>query len=169
MVLSDVHGETGRLAAVLEWAAAGGIGCGAFLGDGLSELDGALARSGFSGRWHRVRGNNDFGRREPEAAVFPFAGLQVFICHGHRYRGTESLLAAAGNRGAALALFGHSHVPFLKKEGEILLVNPGSIGNPRSVVGSTFALLESGIGPLPEASFWGVDRAGKVRALFSPG
>jgi len=150
LVFSDTHGCVSALKAVFNWAMSrippnDTICAAACLGDGLSDLRAAAHDTGFYSDWKLVLGNNDYGVQAPEAAVFDFADRRIFMCHGHRhglYGGYHTLLAAAKNNDADIALFGHSHVPFLKKVEGITLVNPGSVGRPRSRVGSTFAVIE---------------------------
>ena len=60
------------------------------------------------------------------------AGVQIFAAHGHRYGVKSGLLRfylAARENGAALALFGHTHLPYCRWEGGVLLVNPGALKN----------------------------------------
>jgi putative phosphoesterase len=96
----------------------------------------------------------------PESAVLDFCDHRFFLCHGHRYslyRDYDTLIAAARNNGADAALFGHTHVPSLDNENGLLLINPGSVGRPRSNAGATFAVIEC----LPETplkvEFFGID------------
>ena len=168
LVLSDTHGYVAALSSVLSWAKEASPSAAVFLGDGLADLDRATASAGFSCQWHKVRGNNDFGFPHPESAVFDFCGHRFFICHGHRYnlyRGVETLAGAARASSAATALFGHIHVPFHEDNNGLLLVNPGSLGIPRSSLGPTFALIECSPEEPPMPSFWGIDPAGSISAI----
>ena len=57
--------------------------------------------------------------------------VTVFACHGHTRQvksGTDYLYAKAKTSGAALALFGHTHEPYLHTEDGITFLNPGSVG-----------------------------------------
>ena len=146
---------------VLNWAKSHEADAAAFLGDGIQEMSEATTAAGFPSTVKMVRGNSDYTVCEsiPEAAVLDFAGHRFFLCHGHRYSthgNFETLIAAARNNEAGAALFGHTHVPFCKTVNGLLLVNPGSIGRPRSKIGATFAVIEC----LPEtplkAVFWGI-------------
>jgi putative phosphoesterase len=81
------------------------------------------------------------------------------MCHGHRYSvyyDRYRLIAAAAAANADVALFGHTHVPFSAQEGGIYLINPGSVGRPRSRQGATFALIDCEPGKPPEAVFYKV-------------
>lgn len=85
-----------------------------------------------------VRGNSD---RFYEYGSLPFPPLtlsteiysrSVFITHGHAEveipEGTEVLIT------------GHTHVPSIRKNGNLYMLNPGSASLPRSSSGPTFAL-----------------------------
>ena len=173
LVLSDTHGNIAALRDVLNWAQArlppnDTISAAVFLGDGIYDLRRAADAAGFFCEWKLVRGNNDFGGSAPETAVLDFCGHRFFLCNGHRYSvysGYHTLIAAARNMDANAALFGHTHVPYYKKEGNLLLVNPGSIGMPRSRIGASFAVIECSPGKPIEAEFWGIELQGKIHRL----
>jgi putative phosphoesterase len=165
LVLSDTHGNIPALKKVLVWAAQhrseGGrtFTTAAFLGDGITDLRLAADAAGFFCDWKLVRGNNDHGIDLKETSVFDFCGHRFFICHGHRcslYNGTHALVTAARASQAEAALFGHTHVPCQKKEKGLLLVNPGSVGSPRSRLGATFAVIECTPDRPLEVQFWGI-------------
>jgi putative phosphoesterase len=172
LVFSDTHGSVSSLKKVFEWAKNnsppnGSISGAAFLGDGIADITPAADAAGFFCEWELVRGNNDFGYSAPEAAVMEFAGNRFFLCHGHRhslYGGFYSLAAAAGNAGANAALYGHSHVPHLRNVEGILLINPGSVGRPRSRIGATFAVIECKENEPPDVLFYGIEK-GKIKEL----
>ena len=97
-----------------------------------------------------VVGNNDFLRRGNSEAVIDFDGHKIFICHGHSQSvssGTQRLEDTAIGLGCEAALFGHTHVPVLKKSGDIMVLNPGSVSRPRGCRPS-FAVLETDGGVL---------------------
>jgi putative phosphoesterase len=173
LLLSDTHGSITALKAVLDWAKNrtppnDSICCAAFLGDGISDLRPAADAAGFFCEWKIVGGNNDYSFSMPEAAVFDLGDHRFFMCHGHRfglYGGYHTLIAVAKNAGADAAFFGHSHVPYIKNTDGILLINPGSIGRPRSKTGATFAVVECTDGEPLKAEFWGIGTRGEIRAL----
>ena len=161
LALSDIHGAIPALTEVLKWAKDCAVGAAVFLGDGVEEMSAAAAAAGFSSAVKMVRGNCDraVSASIPEAALLDFAGHRFFLCHGHRYFPSGSLsalVAAARNNEADAALFGHTHVPFCETVDGLLLINPGSVGRPRSNAGATFAVIEC----LPETalktSFWNI-------------
>lgn len=98
---------------------------------------------------YQVRGNNDFDHEFPLERILDLYGHKIFMTHGHRqkvYYNTDLLYYSARQCDADIALFGHTHVPYLKNEGGIIVMNPGSISLPRSNTGKTFGFLtfESG-------------------------
>ena len=173
LVISDTHGNRPALKAVLSWAKDrmppnDTICCAAFLGDGAYDLRMAAEAAGFYSEWKLVRGNNDYDSSLPDSAVFDFAGRRFFMCHGHRhslYGGYHALLAAANSNNADVVLFVHTHVPFQKKAGGILLLNPGSAGSPRSRIGATFAVIECTDGQPLKAEFLGIDAKGEIKKV----
>jgi hypothetical protein len=165
LVISDTHGCLAALASVLNWARHVAPEAAVFLGDGIEDLQRAPS---LSCAWHKVRGNGDWGTAAQDMAVFDFGGHRFFICHGHRhdvYGGKQLLAAAAANNGADAALFGHTHVPFNREVGGITLVNPGSVGRPRSNAGATFALIECAPEKPLDVGFWVIETAGAIRPL----
>jgi len=170
LVLSDTHGSITTLKAVFNWANErippnDTIIAAAFLGDGLHDLEPAVKETGFSCNWICVKGNNDYNVREPEAAVFDFANRCFFACHGHRYNlynGFQTLVAAAANSRAEVVLSGHSHVPYHQIIDGIHLINPGSVGQPRSRIGATFAVIECRDDQPIKVEFWGIGEKRKI-------
>ena len=145
LVISDSHGSIPTLIAALEWAKNSGITEAVFLGDGIDDLALASARTGFTLPWHTVRGNGDYQFTIPGSMVLALpCGRKLFLSHGHYYniwRDYTSIVANARNAGAEAALFGHTHIPYSGTVDGIFLLNPGSIGRPRSDTGCTFAVL----------------------------
>ncbi|MCR4745278.1 MAG: metallophosphoesterase [Lachnospiraceae bacterium] len=81
-----------------------------------------------------VMGNNDYFSRLPEELVFKIEGYKFFMSHGHRYgvsMGPDRFQEEAESRGADYAIYGHTHKPYLAKEGNLTVMNPGSLSYPR--------------------------------------
>ena len=79
-----------------------------------------------------VPGNCDCSIEEP-VRVLIIEGVQVMICHGHTYHvkmQKYSLECAAREKGAQVALFGHTHMVFSDWHNGVRMYNPGSIGAP---------------------------------------
>ncbi|MDR0447956.1 MAG: metallophosphoesterase family protein, partial [Treponema sp.] len=82
---------------------------------------------------------------------------KIFLSHGNRYgveRDLNVIADAARNAGAEAALYGHTHVPNCTMQDGIFLLNPGSIGRPRSSAGPSFAVLECSSGEPLSARFF---------------
>jgi len=168
LVLSDTHGNSTFLEAALRWAGNDTFEAAIFLGDGIEDLRRAAALTGFSCAWKMVRGNNDYAASVPEAAVVEMGGHRFFLCHGHRYtlyNGNDRLIAAARKMEADAVLFGHTHVPSLERAPGLVLINPGSIGRPRSSIGSTFAVINCPPHKPLDVRFWRIDPPGTILEL----
>jgi putative phosphoesterase len=150
LVLSDSHGDIAALTAVLEWARKKKFAGAVFLGDGAEDLKFASAIAGFTLPWDIVRGNVDTNFSLPGTLVLEVPKnskhpRKLFLSHGNMYRVEEdcrALAAAARANGAEAAFFGHTHIPCCAMLDGIFLLNPGSIGRPRSKIGPTFAVLD---------------------------
>ena len=63
-----------------------------------------------------------------------FGKKKAFMAHGHQYSvslGVERILDEGRSRNADIVMFGHTHRPYLKKFGDITVLNPGSLAFPR--------------------------------------
>lgn len=210
LILSDLHGNTWALQAVLQ--AAGQVDAILFAGDAVNY--GPSPRGVVS--WLRrvgavaVRGNHDhaaaFGgdpkaapRKAPLAnallewtrkelrpedvaylkslplyAVWAADGTRFALVHGslqdplYDYRldpeaGDEALLEAAQTLRAEVVVFGHTHLPFVRRIGDKLFVNPGSAGQPLDGdPRASFAIYEDGEARLERVEY---DLKGLLRAL----
>jgi putative phosphoesterase len=104
-----------------------------------------------------VRGNIDTRAHHPDILtldlIAPGAGerrLRIFLTHiavtGPRLRADVARLARAER--ASLVVCGHSHVPFIGKDRDLTVFNPGSIGPRRfqlPIVFGTIAVTPSGV------------------------
>lgn len=151
LIFSDAHGRnTGMLRALARQPKApDGV---IFLGDGLRQMEPEL----FGGiPLFCVRGNCDWVAPLwadcPEEQLLSFAGHTLLLTHGAAYgvkSGTGLLETAAAERGADIALFGHTHEPYLQvlpagsRVGARVLARPLYLFNPGSVgYGGTFGSL----------------------------
>ena len=81
-----------------------------------------------------VSGNNDFYSSLPRERLIKINGVPIFLTHGHYYyvnSRKDFIRSAAVQQGARIALFGHTHVPYLEEDETILVANPGSLSLPR--------------------------------------
>ena len=85
-------------------------------------------------RMEMVLGNNDFFSRLDREREIDIAGHKAFITHGHYYgvsMGPEGLVDEAKSRGCDIAMYGHTHIPFLDVIDGVTVLNPGSLSYPR--------------------------------------
>lgn len=136
LVFSDTHGSPDEMISAVE-STSNIIAC-FFLGDGGKDAD-TLQNEFPSLPLYRVRGNCDFASFDPLEGLASFEGLLFFYTHGHQYNVKSSLkelYQTAYNSGAAIALFGHTHMPYYKNYNGLHLFNPGSLSLPRVRKGS---------------------------------
>lgn len=94
-----------------------------------------------------VKGNGDYYQKEyKDDEVLNLGNKRLFITHGHKYRvryGIDNLFYRAKEVEADIVLFGHTHVPVLMKQSQIIIMNPGSPYQPRGLDGKkTFGIIE---------------------------
>lgn len=93
-----------------------------------------------------VGGNMDFDREFPLEQVVTIGENRFFMVHGHRHEvkfTMAPLIEAAKKAQAQFAFFGHSHELGVEKRDNILLLNPGSILQPRGRYNiKTYAIVE---------------------------
>lgn len=81
-----------------------------------------------------VAGNNDFFSNLPGEREFTIGKYRVLLTHGHYYyvnAGIGHIKREAEARNIDIAMFGHTHRPFLEQDGNVTVLNPGSISYPR--------------------------------------
>lgn len=99
-----------------------------FLGDGEGDILPHMRQP--QQAFAAVRGNCDLCSTLPLTRVFDLQGIRFFCAHGHTYHVKSTLVylkTAARTENASVALFGHTHTPFLAEENGLLLFNPGSL------------------------------------------
>ena len=128
LVLSDIHGcsNTAQKIIAANFDAKHII----FLGDGLNTL--TQIESFFPEKsFYSVAGNCDFITATDENFL-SFGGKKIFFTHGHKYyvkqrRDLSLLKERAKLLGADIALYGHTHVAHKEKDGELYIMNPGTV------------------------------------------
>lgn len=81
-----------------------------------------------------VAGNNDFFSDLPGEREIMIGKYRVLLTHGHYYyvnAGIGHIKREAEARNIDIAMFGHTHRPFLEQEENVTVLNPGSISFPR--------------------------------------
>ncbi|MGN0507040.1 MAG: metallophosphoesterase [Lachnospiraceae bacterium] len=130
LVISDTHGRTKNLDRLL--ALVKPVDYLLHLGDVGSDVDYIEKAAGCPCCF--VAGNNDYFSNLPRERVVKIAGKTIFMAHGHNHYVNSHkrlLRKVAIEHGATIALFGHTHVPYLEEEDGIVLANPGSLSLPR--------------------------------------
>lgn len=136
IAFGDIHGATVnliKLAQVLESA-----DVIVFVGDGADSLKvmDAVACS----KLLAVRGNCDFFCRLPTEIVKD----RIFVTHGDDYgvkSGISALMNAAKARDAKLCFFGHNHTRSVETCDGIVFINPGTLGNTRTMTSGSYAVV----------------------------
>lgn len=118
----------------------------------LNSLD-VLARLEAVAPASAVAGNMDppplwraLGRRR----VVELGGVRIGLVHGDEGRGPTTPLRALAafsvleGPPVRVVVFGHSHMPYARRHGDVLLVNPGSATNPRGGAKASVAILTLG-------------------------
>lgn len=79
-------------------------------------------------------GNCDYSGALKERLILTVGKHKIFATHGHRYGVNESLfhlLHVAKENDCDIAMYGHTHIPFLDETGSCTVLNPGSLTFPR--------------------------------------
>ena len=85
---------------------------------------------------HMVAGNNDYNPDLDRVQIFEIGQYKALLTHGHRqhvYSGYSNLYYLGEENKVDFVFFGHVHIPVVRKEGDITLVNPGSLTYPRQI------------------------------------
>lgn len=139
VIVSDTHGDR----AILESIQQQHPHADAYLYAGDSEL--AASDSIFE-TYQAVQGNMDFDAF-PMTRTIEVAGITVFMTHGHRFGvnfDLTQLIAAGQEVGAQLIVFGHTHQLGVERHDNMVVLNPGSISQPRGQfadIGGTYAVV----------------------------
>ncbi len=132
-VVSDSHGDF-RFVGKLR-AAVGRVDWLLHAGDHIYDAPRIANSLGVEpSRVRAVAGNCDHPARDPVHQVVELDGVRILMTHGHHYgvKGDlQRLLYRGAEDGARVVIFGHSHVPINVEERGILLLNPGSLSQPR--------------------------------------
>ena len=74
--------------------------------------------------------------------------VKAFLTHGHLYNVSpwhmDSLVYAAEEQGAKLALFGHTHKAEWKELGGVTLINPGTAGRGSVLTWALVTVFDNG-------------------------
>lgn len=92
---------------------------------------------------YNVRGNCDIAGTAPTSDTVPLGSVKAFITHGHLFNvnwSVDSLVYAAQEAGAKIAMYGHTHEALNLDMGGVTVLNPGTAGKGRCL---TWALVET--------------------------
>lgn len=93
-----------------------------------------------------VKGNMDVYSNEGQLFVkTALGGKMILACHGHtlRVKNEYSTIRYKGlEEGADIVLFGHTHIPMIDQDEQLLMMNPGSCSLPHMNGIKTFGIIE---------------------------
>ncbi len=125
LITSDVHGHEERLKEVIDIHK----DVDAHLNAGDMCLDQRVYE-----KYHliTVKGNNDFFTNEPFKRVINLFGIHILLTHGHMEHvkfSKREIKALGEHLEADLVVFGHTHQRYIEKIGDMVLINPGALGD----------------------------------------
>lgn len=130
LIVSDTHSHEENLERILKDGMPDQL---IHLGD--SEKGEQAIRNLISCPLHMVAGNCDFFSNLPRTQIVEIGTSRILITHGHYYYvsvSTQDLVEEAKRKHCNVAMFGHTHKPFVDQEDpELTVLNPGSLSFPR--------------------------------------
>ncbi len=127
LVLSDSHGEVEGMVRAVRKVRPDMI---FHLGDGWRDAQ-SLAEEFPEVPLFQVAGNCDYRNNLEREQVVQVDGKRILLCHGHTLgvkQGLREAEAEVRRQGVDALLFGHTHTPLVELRGNVLFMNPGSIG-----------------------------------------
>ena len=149
VVISDSHGHGSVVDRIIRRESKADVVV--FLGDVTSDIE-DFTYEYTDKKFYIVSGNCDMFSSFPYSTVANIGGVNVFMTHGHSLgvkSGIGDVMAAAKQSDCKIALYGHTHVPIIKYEDGLYVVNPGSCARSREG-GNSYAVIdirENGILP----------------------
>jgi len=140
-IISDSHGKRTALTKAINRL--GKVDIIFHLGDLYT--DAIYIENTFSIHTVYVRGNCDFSQDADLYKEIELDGKRFFLTHGHMYRvkwGLQYLKQATKGDKYDIVLFGHTHIPQVLFDRDVLYMNPGSSAEPRSGKKPTIGLIE---------------------------
>ncbi|AUS97911.1 YfcE family phosphodiesterase [Clostridium thermosuccinogenes] len=142
LVFSDTHGETDRAEDVIRNS--NGIDLVIHLGDYFRDAQ-KLSNMFPQIPFEYVYGNSDFMIGSVAAEkILEYCGKRILITHGHRYSVNwdySKLYKKAEDTKVDMILFGHTHIAHIEDRGSCILLNPGSISDPRDDSRESYAII----------------------------
>lgn len=140
-LVSDTHGDRAVLQKVINRA--GPVALWLHAGDYARDADYLQELTGMP--VYAVGGNCDPRDAAPPDRFLNFGAYHIMLTHGHRYHvkhGLRDLISWGRQYEVNTVVFGHTHKALICREGDILLVNPGSPAFPRGAGAASFGILE---------------------------
>ncbi len=143
-VFSDTHGNTEPM---LRAARESGADVLIHLGD--YDRDALCLREEFPGTpVYSVCGDCAIMPLAPDRLIVPLGPVKAFLTHGHLFGVSpwqaNSLVYAAQEQGAQIAMFGHTHSAVWEQLGGVTLINPGTAGKGRELTWALVTVFDNG-------------------------
>lgn len=129
IVFSDTHYNTSRMMRVLNIIPE--VDAVIHCGDGGRDVK-EVSESFPHIKFYNVSGNCDSGMAKYKE-IIEIGGKRIFVTHGHLYSVKSedeieypTIRDAGRELGADAVLFGHTHIPYNRNWGDIVVMNPGS-------------------------------------------
>ncbi|MGL6173955.1 MAG: metallophosphoesterase family protein [Cellulosilyticaceae bacterium] len=167
LVISDTHSRVNRVDMLLKILKEQGIQHIIHAGDHLEDAK-EIQRKYPHLTVHMVPGNCDVEGYGPETSkLIQIEDVLIFLTHGHKHNVKyeyEEVWIDAMAHDAKLAIFGHSHSAYKEKKQGIILLNPGSLAEPRDTTMPSFAIIDLEKGNIKDVKvlqLLGKDKIGK--------
>lgn len=142
LVISDTHRSTARMVELVHEFSKK-IDAIIHLGDNTEDVD--YIKRNYKLPVYVVAGNCDYGSTAPHESLLLLGDKKIFITHGHYYNvkyNTTLLVKRAGELNADVCLFGHTHIPYIQIENKVVIMNPGSLSEPRGGSKASYGILK---------------------------
>lgn len=141
VVISDSHGQGSVVDRIIRREShADAI---IFLGDVVNDIE-DFTYEYTDKKFYIVSGNCDRFSQHPYSKTETIGGVNIFMTHGHTLGvkgGIGGLISAARQQNCQIALYGHTHIPNIKYEDGLYVVNPGSCARSRDG-GNSYAVID---------------------------
>lgn len=122
-----------------------------FLGDVTADIEDFVYEY-TDKKFYIVSGNCDYFSQYPTTDVARIGETNIFFTHGHTFGvkgGIGALSRAARAADCKIALYGHTHIPDIRYDDGLYIVNPGSCAQSRNGANSyaVIDIRENGILP----------------------
>lgn len=129
IAVSDSHGSESELISIVRKHRSAEVVI--FCGDGNHDID--TVRMRFPEKMvYAVKGNCDWYCSYPNVEELDLCGKHILITHGHVFgvkNGYYTISIFGRSRKADIVVFGHTHKQVSAVDGNMLLVNPGSVAD----------------------------------------